>query len=451
MKQLIATTSWLLISAAALLNYEVNAQDCSKLSDYMVDANGQCIDLSDPEERHLEAPASPEDPKESAPQVVRFATFNASLNRSSERELIEDLSTPDDPRAQAVAEIIQRTHPDIILINEFDYDEEGRAVQLFQENYLSVSQNGADPIEYPYVYLAPSNTGIASGFDLDNNEEIVTEPGASGYGGDAFGFGDFLGQFAMVLLSKHPIAIEDVRTFQNFLWKDMPGALLPDDPDTPEPNDWYSPEELELFRLSSKSHWDIPIQINGKVVHVLASHPTPPVFDGLEDRNGRRNHDEIRFWSDYIHPRRGRYIRDDQGNQGGLRREARFVIMGDQNADPFDGDSTDNAALQLTDNPFINSSMIPSSEGAVEAANTQGENNLTQLGNPAFDTADFSEESFGGPGNLRIDYVLPSRTLRIIDSGVFWPTSDDPLYRLVGSGFPTVSSDHRLTWVDLQI
>ena len=58
----------------------------------------------------------------------------------------------------------------------------------------------------------------------------------------------------MVLLSKYPIVEEDVRTFQNFLWQDMPNALLPDDPTTPEPNDYYSPEELAEFRLSSKSH-----------------------------------------------------------------------------------------------------------------------------------------------------------------------------------------------------
>jgi hypothetical protein len=46
------------------------------------------------------------------------------------------------------------------------------------------------------------------------------------------------------------------------------------------------PEELEVFRLSSKSHWDVPIVIGRKTVHFLVSHPTPPVFDGPEDRNG---------------------------------------------------------------------------------------------------------------------------------------------------------------------
>ena len=40
---------------------------------------------------------------------------------------------------------------------------------------------------------------------------------------------------------------------------------LPDDPGTPAPEDWYSPAELDVFRLSSKSHWDLPIQIGDKV------------------------------------------------------------------------------------------------------------------------------------------------------------------------------------------
>ncbi len=75
---------------------------------------------------------------------------------------------------------------------------------------------------------------------------------------------------------------------------------MPTDPDgTP----WYTPgPELDSFRLSSKSHWDVPIEIGKKTVHFLVSHPTPPVFDGPEDRNGTRNHDEIRFWADYVGP-----------------------------------------------------------------------------------------------------------------------------------------------------
>jgi hypothetical protein len=251
----------------------------------------------------------------------------------------------------------------------------------------------------------------------------------------------------MAVYSKYPILYDRIRTFQLFLWKDMPGALLPDDPDTPEPADWYSPEELEVFRLSSKSHWDVPIDVNGRVVHALASHPTPPVFDGPEDRNGTRNHDEIRFWADYIHPANDDYIYDDAGRFGGLPPGTRFVIMGDMNSDPFDGDSIPGSAQQLLDHPVVNTKSTPSSEGAVEQAALQGGANLDHEGNPAFDTADFLDVP--GPGNLRVDYVLPRKSMRIVSSGVFWPLSTDPLFRLVGV-FPFPSSDHRLVWVDIR-
>ena len=79
---------------------------------------------------------------------------------------------------------------------------------------------------------------------------------------------------------------------RQFRWADMPGNLIP--------TDFYSPEEQAALRLSSKSHWDVPVRIGRRTVHFLVSHPTPPTFDGPEDRNGRRNHDEIRFWADYV-------------------------------------------------------------------------------------------------------------------------------------------------------
>lgn len=142
----------------------------------------------------------------------------------------------------------------MLLINEFDYVPDNLAATLFQQNYLGVSQNGAPPISYPYVYVAPSNTGVPSGFDLNNNG-VVSGPD------DAYGFGFFPGQFGMALFSKYPIDMANVRTFQTFLWKDMPGALLPDDPNTASPADWYNSEELAVFRFSSKSHWDMPILV----------------------------------------------------------------------------------------------------------------------------------------------------------------------------------------------
>ena len=326
------------------------------------------------------------------------------------------------------------------MLSEFDFDAAGVSAALFQENYLGVSQNGADPIWYPYVYVAPSNTGVPSGFDLDNS-------GSVGGAGDAFGFGFFEGQFVMVVLSMYPIHTDDVRTFQNFLWKDMPGALLPDDPDTAAPADWYSPAELDVFRLSSKSHWDVPLQVGDQVVHFLVSHPTPPVFDGPEDRNGTRNHDEIRLWADYVDPAASAYIYDDDGSTGGLDEGAKFVIAGDQNSDPNDGDSIPGLTQQLLDNTLVNTSITPSSTGAVEAAAAQGGANAGHISDPAFDTADFSDSA---PGNLRADYVLPSANSTMLAAAVFWPVGSDPLFPLVGN-FPFPSSDHKLVWIRINI
>ena len=373
-------------------------------------------------------------------RTVRFATFNASLNRNFAGELITHLSTPNNAQAQTVAEIIQRARPDVLLINEFDFDAGGVAARLFQENYLSVSQNGARPVHYRYRFVAESNTGIPSGFDLNNDGNV-------GGPDDAFGFGFFPGQFGMAVYSRYPILTDELRTFQHFLWKDMPGALLPDDPTTPTPADWYSPEELDIFRLSSKSHWDVPVQIGNAVVHVLASHPTPPVFDGPEDRNGRRNHDEIRFWADYIDPGTSGYIYDDDGTQGGLAPGSSFVIMGDLNSDPFDGDSIPGSAQLVLDHPLVNTSLTPSSAGGPEQAALQGGANTAHIGDPAFDTADFSDTA---PGNLRADYVLPSIDLEMVAASVFWPRSTHPFFPLVGT-FPFPSSDHRLVRVDVGV
>ena len=385
-------------------------------------------------------------------EAVRFATFNASLNRFNAGNLATELAAPGSAQPDTVAEIIQRVRPDVLLINEFDFDAGGVAAAGFQDNYLSVAHGDAEPIVYPYRFVAPSNTGIFSGFDLDNS-------GAAGdfVPNDSFGFGFFPGQFGMAVYSMFPIDEDELRTFQLFLWRDMPGALLPIAPSTGQL--WYSDEELDVVRLSSKSHWDVPIVISGTQgplnVHFLVSHPTPPVFDGAEDRNGTRNHDEIRFWADYIIPSRSGYIYDDDGNSGGLHPGAMFVIAGDQNSDPLDGDSIPGSAQLLLDHPLVNTKMTPGSPGAVEQSALQGNANTLHLSDPAFDTADFFDgfppAPFGdAPGNLRADYVLPRKNMRITNAAVFWPTSDDPLFPLVGT-FPFPSSDHRLVWIDVAI
>jgi 3-phytase len=389
------------------------------------------------------------------PLTVRFATFYASLNRDRAGQLVQDLSTGNDPQIKNVAEVIQRVRPDVLLINEFDHDpDNSSAPALFQKNYLSVSQNGAAPIEYPFRVFLPVNTGVPSGFDLDNDGQIVAQRGTRGYGNDCFGFGQFPGQYGMLLLSKYPFhSAQFVWTFQKMLWKDMPGAMLPTKPDG---SPWYDDAELAVLRLSSKSHWDVALQINRRWVHVLASHPTPPAFDGPEDRNGKRNHDEIALWKMYLDeatlPEMSNITRlkDDDGRLRGIEWGAPFVILGDMNADPNDGASVPGAIQQLLDHPRVNSSFVPGSEGALEAARTQGGKNTTHKTPPQYDTADFSDGE-NGAGNLRCDYVLPSKDVIVKSGGVFWPPTSDTLSRLVQVQPTVATSDHRLVWLDVSI
>ena len=225
----------------------------------------------------------------------------------------------------------------------------------------------------------------------------------------------------MAVVSRFPIETRGVRTFQKFLWKDMLRALLPVDPATK--SSFYTTHELQSVRLSSKSHWDLPLRIGSRTLHFLVCHPTPPAFDGPEDRNGRRNHDEIRLLADYVSPGKSTYLYDDLGRRGGLVPGAPFVIAGDLNADPHDGDSTGQAMAQLLDHPLIQRRPVPGSVGAAEEARRQQGANLNHRGDPSHDTADFDDARIG---NLRVDYVLSSKQLKVINCGVFWPGRGQP-------------------------
>jgi endonuclease/exonuclease/phosphatase family metal-dependent hydrolase len=366
----------------------------------------------------------------STPQQVRIATFNIAMGFSKAGEMAAALQNPQHQRLQQVAAILQTVRPDIVLLNEFDYDPAVDAAGLLNRNFLAVAAADREAIEYPYHFRAESNTGIPSGLDIDGD-------GKTDRPGDAWGFGHFPGQYGMLLLSRFPIDATQVRTFQKFLWAGLAGARRPVNPDG---SHFYTDETWQQLRLSSKSHWDVPVKMGDQTLHVLAFHPTPPVFDGPENRNGLRNFDEIRLWADYLRPTVSAGWTDDQGRNGGLAADARFVILGDVNADPFTGDSYPGAVQQLLEHERVDSTLVPRSRGAAEASRKQAGVNVKQKGDASADTADFDDRF---TGNLRIDYVLPSHTLRVEDSAVFWPASDESDHEL------TRVSDHHLVWMDV--
>lgn len=362
-------------------------------------------------------------PPEVGGTSLRVATFNVSMEARNYREGTADLSArvlrqaleKGAPQIEHIAHIIQAVRPDIVLLNEFDYSEPPYAsVELFKQRYLN---RGARAIDYPYVFTSAVNTGELFPVDLDGD-------GAIRRPADTYGFGYFPGHYGMVLLSRYPIDESAVRTFRLFRWQDMPGALAPELDGKP----YYSQAQWQAMRLSSKSHWDVPVQVGDRRLHILASHPTPPVFDGPEDRNGRRNHDEIRLWLDYISGTAD-YLYDDKGRYGGLAAGADFVIAGDLNASATEGDGSRAIMRALLSHPNI-ADPKPISDGARQRRPDQS--------GSEYHTADWG---------MRADYVLPSSGLTVSGAGVFWPARGEPMSEWVKDR--QTSSDHRLVWVDL--
>ncbi|PHQ33986.1 endonuclease/exonuclease/phosphatase family protein [Rhodopirellula bahusiensis] len=368
---------------------------------------------------------------EKSSNSVRVASFNVSLYGKASNDVAERLLAGDDSQSNDLASVIQSVRPDILLLCEIDHELDGRTLDAFADGYLA---KGNDPLDYPHRWSIPTNTGLLGLLDLDADGDVELPT-------DAHGFGQYPGQYAMAVLSRFPIDREAIRTFQTFRWSTMPGALRPAHPTTGEP--YYSDNVWNSLRLSSKNHADVPILIptsgsaptpgdesaesnesnRSHVLHLLASHPTPPVFDGAEDRNGKRNHDEIRFWNEYISQPEADWIVDDTGAVGGLSdpdtKQPSFVIAGDLNSDPKQGDSLRSGIANLISNPRVQDPQPTSSQHGIN-------------------TAKF------GRNEIRVDYVLPSSNLHAVRSGVVWPDLQTELGKRIRA------TDHRMVWVDIE-
>nr|WP_246133107.1 endonuclease/exonuclease/phosphatase family protein [Paracoccus aurantiacus] len=327
-----------------------------------------------------------------AAETIRIASFDPELTRKGPGLLLRDIQSGKDNQVLAVAMVIAKVNPDVLLLTGFDWDHDRAALRAFTQ---LMARSGVD---YPYLLAPQTNRGMASGADLDNDGRLAEAD-------DSQGWGSFTGQNGMAILSRIPLG--NVVDYSEGLWRDMPGNLI---------GDALSPEAKTVQRLSTSGHWDVEL-LTDPPLHVLAFAATAPVFDGPEDRNGRRNHDEIAFWQTHLP-------------------NAPFVIAGNANLDPVDGDGRHEAIRNLIENKRI-SDARPASAGGAAAADAG------QSGDPALDTADWPDD---GPGNLRVTYLLPSRALRVTGSGVVWPTDEEPLYQAAA-----VASPHKLVWIDVEI
>ena len=324
-------------------------------------------------------------------EPIRIATYDPGLSRKGPGLLLRDIEK-DDPQVLAAAMVIASAAPDVILLTGIDWDLDGRSLSAFAAKLTAAGH------DMPHRFAARPNSGLATGLDLNGD-------GRTGRPDDAQGFGQFSGQDGMAVLSRLPIG--PVTDYSSEIWKNIPDNIMPE----------TQAEIAAIQRLSSTGHWDVQITTPDGPLHLLAWSATPPVFDDEDDRNGRRNHDEAVFWRDHLP-------------------DAAFVLLGKVNLDPVDGDGRPEAVTAL-----LRHAQDPGPRGAYQPAQTEA--NATHQGNPALDTAAFDA---AGPGNLRVDYVLPGIGLTVQASGVVWPSPDTDLGKAVA-----LASDHRLVWVDLDL
>jgi hypothetical protein len=375
--------------------------------------------------------------KASAPsKTVRIGQFNIWEMSTTKITETDDAGAGKNEQILAATEIIKEIAPDILIINEIDHDYDAAKsredlalnARRFNDLYLN---RGLNRLDYPFAYAASCNTGFLTGMDLDNDGVAATAAhlGEREHGSDSYGYGIYPGQYSMAILSKYPLHADRARSFQKFRWVDLPDNMIPPG--------WFSEEELDIFRLSSKSHWDVPVQIGDKVIHLLISHPTPTGFDGPEDLNGRRNYDEVGMWAHYLDD--DSVLVDDAGSRAGLAAGESFIISGDLNADPngFILETGRRSIEQLLEHDrVLRTGEFLTSRGAL---------NGRVPGPPKhFERHTVGWEDQGG----RIDYILPSVDLTAIAGGVYWPdAATDP----EGAAKVHIASDHRMTWLDIEL
>lgn len=329
-------------------------------------------------------------------ETLRVATYNAELTRDGPGLLYGDILSDADPQVQAVIRVLPVLDADVLLLTGIDYDHDLVALKAVNDRLGDRA--------YPYLFALPPNTGMATGLDLDGN-------GRLGEPRDAQGYGRFAGEGGMAILSRLPVDMAGVRDYSGLLWRDLPGNLQPaTDP----------PAVRDLQRLSTTGHWQVPLVLpSGGRLTLLAWAATPPVFDGPEDRNGRRNHDEAAFWRLLF------------AGKVGTRPVGPFVLLGVGNLDPADGEGLRDGMQALLSDPAVQDTL---------PRGTATRTDPDDIGDPALDTAFFDK----GVGGLRVDLVLPSAGLTVAASGVVWPPDGDPLAAELA-----VASRHRPVWVDL--
>ena len=330
---------------------------------------------------------------------LRIATYNPELTRAGPGLLLQAIRDREDSQVAAVVAVLVRLDADVLLLTGIDFDHGGAALAALRDDLAAAG------LVYGYQMALRPNTGVQTGLDLDGD-------GQTGKARDAQGFGRFAGAAGMAVLSRYPIG--PPVDYSGLLWRDLPGANLA--PDMTE-----AATAVQL--LSTSGHYAVPVTYaEGRVLHLLVWYATPPVFDGPEDRNGRRNQDEAAFW-----------LRLLAGDLTWPAPMAPFVVMGQSSLDPLDGDGLHGAITALLTHPALQDPQPKGQDGHVDSGHQ---------GDPAQDTAIYGK----GVGGLRVDVVLQSAGIRVTGAGVLAPALRDAFTATL-----SVASRHRPVWAVLDL
>lgn len=290
---------------------------------------------------------------------LRIATWHGDFSRKGPGLLLQDL------RAGKVGlGPILAAAPDILLLTDIDYDAGLAALAALQEG---LAKGGLD---LPNAFALRPNTGWQTDHDLDGD-------GQTGGPRDAQGYGRFSGQGGMAVLSRYPVALD--RDLSTLLWRDVPDTAMAADDPAPD-----------LQRLSTSAHWALSVRTRDGPLTLLTLAATPPVFDGPEDRNGRRNRDEVLLWAHVL-----------DGRLGAVP-EGPVVLLGNFNLDPAKGEGLHDAVQALLAHPRLTDPQ------------------------PGVETV-----TWDSTGPMRVSYVLPDRALTVRGAGVMPVAPDTGLHRLV--------------------
>lgn len=257
-------------------------------------------------------PTGPGDRAEAPTQLfsdssLRVATIQANLTADASGGLEAKLMGGTNPQAAQIADSISEADADVVVLTNMDAEQ--GAVDAFKDQYLNNEADDRTDIDYQYSYLAVGSKGLQSGADLNAD-------GVIGSAEDAWGQGAFEEQGSVVVLSKYPVDEEKITAVSKLKWQDVE-------------NDQLHHTDLSGVLAASipvmnTGLWDIPLEVGGQQVHVVATQTEP--VDANQGYSQARHGDELKVISDYLAGKD--YVHTDQGRQAEGVGDEKFVVAG---------------------------------------------------------------------------------------------------------------------------